>query len=124
MDQNIRDALARDRIIDITTTGRTSGKPSRIEMWFHNVDGDIYISGSPGTRDWYANMVANPEFTFHLKRSTVADLPARATPITDEESRREIMCRILRDINKPENLDAWVSGSPLVAVTFEDDSIR
>lgn len=121
MKEQIRQALARDRVIDITTTGRISGRPSRVEMWFHNLDGEIYISGSPGTRDWYANLLATPDFTFHLKKSLVTDLPARATPITDPDARRSIMARILRGINSSGNLDDWVARSPLVAVAFEDN---
>ncbi len=80
--------LANDRTIDITTIGRSSGLPRRIETWFYRVDDQIYLTGSPGRRDWYANLLANPDFTFHLKQSIVADLPARATPITDPEERR------------------------------------
>src|SRR3712207_9019649 len=49
-----------DRVIDITTTGRKSGQPRRIETWFHHLDGQIYLTGTPGPRDWYANLVANP----------------------------------------------------------------
>ncbi len=39
-------ALAQDRIIDITTIGRKTGAPRRIEIWFHRVDGRYYITGS------------------------------------------------------------------------------
>ena len=77
MDERVRQALANDRTIDITTTGRSSGLPCRIETWFYRVDDRIYLTGSPGRRDWYANLLANPEFTFHLKQSVGADLPAR-----------------------------------------------
>ncbi len=120
MDDHIRDALAKDRTIDITTYGRRSGTPSRVEIWFHNLDGKIYITGTPGKRDWYANMVAHPDFIFHLKQSAQADLPARATPITDDAQRRAIFARILTNINRPlDQLDAWVAGSPLVEVTFQ-----
>ena len=119
MNEHIRQALAKDRTIDITTMGRTSGQPSRVEMWFHNLDGEIYISGSPGTRDWYANMLTNPDFTFHLKGSVTADLSARATPITDANDRRAIMARILSGINSSGDLEAWVARSPLVAVAFD-----
>jgi deazaflavin-dependent oxidoreductase (nitroreductase family) len=84
MNDKILRALERDRTIDITTIGRKTGKPRRIEIWFHNLDGRLYITGSPGKRSWYANLLANPEFTFHLKGSIQADLPARARPILDE----------------------------------------
>jgi deazaflavin-dependent oxidoreductase (nitroreductase family) len=120
MDENVRKALTQDRIIDITTTGRTSGEPSRKEMWFHNIDGKIYITGTPGKRDWYANMVAHPDFTFHVKQSAQADLSARATPITDAAERRAIFTRILTNIDRPlDQLDTWIADSPLVEVTFD-----
>jgi deazaflavin-dependent oxidoreductase (nitroreductase family) len=119
MDERIKRALARDRVIDITTTGRKSGRPRRIELWFHNLDGTIYLTGSPGKRDWYANLFAHPDFTFHLKQSVRADLPAHATPIVEEGARRAILSRIVQDVGRSEELEEWVEGSPLVEVTFK-----
>lgn len=90
-------------------------------MWFYRYDGRIFLSGSPGRRDWYANLLANHEFTFHLKGSAQADLPARARPITDEVERREVIAVILDDLGRGYGaLDEWVAGSPLVEVEFED----
>ncbi|MBA3415175.1 MAG: nitroreductase family deazaflavin-dependent oxidoreductase [Chloroflexia bacterium] len=120
MDDTIRQALAADRTIDITTTGRASGLPRRIETWFYRVGDRIFLSGSPGKRDWYANLLAEPRFTFHLKRSVTADLPARATPMTDPAARREIMSAILADLNQPDDLEAWLAGSPLTEIAFDE----
>ena len=119
MDELTRRALARDRTIDITTVGRASGRPRRIETWFYRVADRVYLTGTPGRRDWYANLLTNPDFTFHLKESVVADLPARASPITKAEARRAIFAPILRDLGRTRELEAWVAGSPLVAVSFE-----
>ncbi len=92
MDAHIRRALERGNVIDITTIGRRSGAPRRIEIVYHVFGGRIYISGMPGRpRDWLANLAAHPEFTFHLKGTIEADLPARARVITDEADRRAIM---------------------------------
>ncbi len=118
MDEQVRRALTRDRTIDITTIGRASGQPRRIEMAFQNLDGTIYITGTPGKRDWYANVLAHPEFTFHVKQSAAADLPARATPITDPDMRRTILTLILDKIGRSGDLEAWLAGSPLVSVAF------
>jgi deazaflavin-dependent oxidoreductase (nitroreductase family) len=116
MDERISQALESDRTIDITTTGRKTRLPRRIEIWFHNLDGRLYITGLPGRRDWYANMLAHPKFTFHLKGSTKADLPAQARPITDEAERREILSKIIGDMGGGRDLEAWVKDSPLVEV--------
>lgn len=116
MSEQIERALESDRTIDITTAGRTSGLPRRIEIWFHNLDGTLYITGTPGTRDWYANLLADPSFTFHLKESARADLAAVATPITDLAERRRVLEVITGRVDASQPLEEWVSGSPLVRV--------
>jgi len=121
VDERIKQALANDRVIDITTIGRQSGQPRRLEMWFHNIDGRIYITGMPGKRDWYANLVANPAFTFHLKESTTADLRAQARPITDLDERALVLTPLLERLERSANLAEWMSNSPLVAVSFDED---
>ena len=118
MDEKIKQALLTDRIIDITTTGRKSGEQRRIEIWFHNVDGRLFITGTPGRRSWYANLAAHPDFTFHLKQGVQADLPARARTITDEPERRDILARILQKLDRNDDLEKWVVDSPLVEVTL------
>lgn len=120
MDPKVREALERDRTVDITTVGRRSGVPRRIEIWFHNLNGKIYLTGTPGPRDWYANLRANPRFTFHLKRTVQAALPARARPVEEEEERREVLGRILGTLGGGRDLEAWVRDSPLVEVALED----
>ncbi len=119
MDAEIEHALTHDGLIDITTIGRKTGKPSRIEIAFHNFDGVLYLSGLPGKRDWYANLVAHPQFTFHLKQSTRADLPAKAIPITDEAERRRVLAKVVEKWNQQDKLDAFVQSSPLVEVQLD-----
>src|SRR5215813_15034206 len=116
MGEALERALERDRTIDITTIGRKTRQHRRKEIWFHNVEGHLYITGTPGRRDWYANLLAHPEFTFHLKQSVRADLPARATAVLEKAQRREIMASIHQKLSGKRDLEAWVEGSPLVAV--------
>jgi hypothetical protein len=122
MDDRIEKALNRDNTIDITTIGRNSGRPQRIEIWFKQVNGRTYITGTPGPRDWYANMLANPHFTFHLKQSIRADLPARARPVLAEAERRQILADLVMAWyhGQVSSLEDLVAGSPLVEVLFVD----
>jgi deazaflavin-dependent oxidoreductase (nitroreductase family) len=140
MRDEVRAALAidasstiEDRTIDITTTGRRSGQPRRIEIVFNRVGEDFYLSGipAPTTRDWLANLAAHPQFTFHLKHDVVADLPATATIIREPGERRRILAVFVEQFNhrRHENddgwpeavLDEWVARSPLAKVTFDED---
>jgi deazaflavin-dependent oxidoreductase (nitroreductase family) len=118
MDQDIARVLRHGHLVDITTTGRKTGDPRRIEVTFHNFDGRIFISGMPGRRGWYANLVADPRFTFHLKSPVRADLPATARPITDPIERREVMERVARAWRR-QDLDRMIDHRPLVEVSIE-----
>ncbi len=121
MDENIRGALAHSGVIDITTQGRKTGLPRRIEIVYHNIDGRIYISGQPRAdrkRSWLYNLESKPKFTFHLKRDVKADLAATAREITDETERRAILEHVARAWNRTD-VDAMVAYSPLVEVTIE-----
>ncbi len=117
MDDAISHALANDLTIDITTTGSKTGQPRRIEIWFHNLDGELYLTGLPGTTGWYANLCANPDFIFHLKESAQADLAARATPVLDPAMRRDIIARIQKKLGRSgDDLEDRVASSPLMKI--------
>ncbi len=126
MEPEVVQALKAGGLADITTVGRRSGQPRRIEIVFHNFDGDLYIGGKPGRkRDWLANLVAQPQFTLHLKRGVQADLPAQAVEITDPEERAVLLFRMLTESwgSDPDkarsSLPKWVDESPLVRVRVE-----
>ena len=119
-DPAVAAALANDLVIDITTSGRASGEPRRIEIWYHVVDGRYYITGRPGPRSWYANLLAEPKLTFHLKESAQADLSATARAVTDPEEKRGVFLNApkLAEYISEANVQEWVEGSPLIEVVF------
>ena len=118
-DAAIRRVLRHGHNIDITTTGRRTGLPRRIEITFHSFDGHVYVSGMPShrTRAWLRNLRADPRFTFHLKALIQADLPATAREITDEAERREVLAKVARVWNR--DPEPMVRFSPLVEVTID-----
>ncbi|MEO8251464.1 MAG: nitroreductase/quinone reductase family protein [Chloroflexota bacterium] len=118
VDERITRALSRGHTIDITTTGRQSGQPRRITLVFHNIDGRIVISGMPGRRSWYANLLTDPRFTFHLTGPVKKDLPATARPIVEPVERQALMSRVAQNWGRSD-LDVMLQRSPLVEVTFE-----
>jgi len=123
MESEVSAALASDGTIDITTIGARSGLPRRTEIWFLHLDGRTFITGTPGPRNWYSNVLAHDGFTFHLKESTRADLEARAVPVLDEPTRRWVFSQAHRwnDWYRAEaSLDDLVAGSPMIEVVFAE----
>ena len=122
MNDTIRAALSAGGVIDITTTGRKTGEPRRIEIVFHRIDDRIWISGipSPRRRAWIANLAADPKLTVHLKGPVaVADLPATARIVDEPDERRRILERVARTWKRTD-LDQMVATSPLIEVTIDE----
>ena len=121
MDTRVKQAMDSGGIADITTTGRKTGLPRRVEIYFHQFDGDYYLTGRPGfKRDWEANIKANPDFTLHLKRGIAADVPVVGETEPDAEKRAAIIFRALTESWGSEpgkahaNLDYYVNTAPFI----------
>lgn len=121
MDTAIKEALDRGGIADITTYGRKTGQPHRIEIYFHQFDGEYYLTGRHGRkRDWEANIIANPDFVLHLKRGVKADVPVVGEAEPDPSVRGRILRRALIENwnSPPDRVDAalhkWVDHSPFI----------
>ncbi len=129
--EDLETALRTDMTIDIVTTGARSGQLRRIEIWFMNVDGEVIITGTvrdgrDGSllpRDWLANMFATPEFTFCLKESVVAEVPARAHVVRDPAERRRLMTAPATSWYREQGdtLDGLLESAPIVSVEFLGD---
>ncbi len=122
LDDATRAALNQSQVIDLTTTGRRTGQPRRIEIFLHHDDDRLYITGMPRadrTRDWIHNIAADPHVVVHLKQSVVADVPATARVVTDLDERRpfiEAAARRWRRTDVPEMLQ----NSPLIVLSVGD----
>ena len=116
----MRRAIEDDPTIDITTTGRRTGQPRRLEIWMLVVDGRFFITGTPGQRDWLANLLADPHLTVHLKHGVVRDLDAEARIVRDEPTRRHVLAHAAASWYRSQSvLDELVAEAPLVEVVFE-----
>jgi deazaflavin-dependent oxidoreductase (nitroreductase family) len=127
----VREELADDPTVDITTIGRRSGEPRRIEIWMLDVDGRFFLTGIPGRRSWLANLIAHPALTVHLKRKALTDVPARATVVTDQATRRRVLEHRRPLLQRQaaewapsqEDLDDLVARAPMVEVTFDPSEL-
>ncbi len=87
-DHGLDPALATLDVCYVTTTGRRTGRPHRIEIWFGLDGGVLYlISGNGPGADWFRNLQAEPEVTVEL-----GDEVRRATArvVTDAGERRRV----------------------------------
>jgi len=120
MDDAARTALATDLTVDITTEGRRTGQPRRLEIWLLCVNDRFFITGTPGARGWLANLRADPSMTVHLKQRVHADLPARAAVVEDDVTRRLVLSDPASSWYRGQApLETLVAQSPMVELFFD-----
>ena len=104
----------------LTTIGRRTGRPHRIEIWFAAQDGRVYLlSGDRERSDWVRNLQANPRVTVELGDETHAGAARvlQAGSVEDQRA-RELLVGKYREGN---NLDEWGRTGLPVVIAFSAD---
>jgi deazaflavin-dependent oxidoreductase (nitroreductase family) len=108
---------AGDPFLYLTTTGRRTGRPHRIEIWFAEQNGKLYLmSGGRDGADWVRNLRANPRVSVDLGGEThqaVARVLAPDTP--EDQLARQLL---LAKYGDQEDLDSWGRTSLPVVLEF------
>ena len=78
---DFENALSKTNEIELTTTGRTSGRESSRIVWFVRQGDDLYLLPVTGSdSQWYKNLLKTPQIRL-AAHGTESD--ARAIPVTD-----------------------------------------
>jgi deazaflavin-dependent oxidoreductase (nitroreductase family) len=101
----------------VTTIGRRTGRPHRIEIWFAVQDGRLYLlSGGRERSDWVRNLRANAQVTVELGDEMHAGVARVLQPGTVEDLRaRELLVGKYRE---GDNLDEWGRTALPVVIEF------
>jgi deazaflavin-dependent oxidoreductase (nitroreductase family) len=75
----------------LTTTGRVTGNPHEIEIWFAVNDSTLYLmSGGMDKSDWVKNLLKNPAVTVRIANRTF-----NASACIVKDKKEEAMARIM-----------------------------
>jgi deazaflavin-dependent oxidoreductase (nitroreductase family) len=116
VDDCLVERLAATRTIEITTLGRRSGRPVRIEIWWFHFENRFIITGTPGRRAWLANLRAESRMTVHALGQ---DLPADAREVTERAFRRRFFTQPNAQVGwylSQSPLDELVDAAPMIEV--------
>jgi len=104
----------------LTTFGRSTGRPHRIEIWFAVDNGRLYLmSGGRDRSDWVRNILVNPQVTTELGEETHPGIARLLEPDTVEDRlARKLLVAKYRQGN---NLDEWGRNSLPVVIDFPAD---
>jgi deazaflavin-dependent oxidoreductase (nitroreductase family) len=109
---------ATESFLYLTTIGRRTGRRHRIEIWFAEHDGRLYVmSGGRDRADWVRNLKANQRVTVELGDESHPAIARAVEPDTAEDQlARELLVNKYAD--SEDNLDEWGRASLPIAIEF------
>jgi hypothetical protein len=86
---NIKQALASTEELEITVTGRNSGRKISFPVWFVLESETLYLLPVKGSAsNWYKNILRNPTMTVSARGM---EIRVNVKPITDPPTVREVV---------------------------------
>jgi deazaflavin-dependent oxidoreductase (nitroreductase family) len=115
--QTLPARLAGEEYCYVTTTGRVTGKPHQIEIWFGLNENTVYLlSGGMDKSDWVKNMLKNPSVTVRIAKK---DFNATARIVKDNEEEmlaRNMLADKYNERNANGSLGNWARTALPVAI--------
>ena len=96
--------IAEAEFLYLTTTGRRSGMPREIEIWFTRVDGRYYVIAEHGARaQWVRNIRAESRVRVRVGEAAVA----AAAQVRDPTAKPDLQAAVQGLFPREERLGRW-----------------
>jgi deazaflavin-dependent oxidoreductase (nitroreductase family) len=115
------DRLAQEDFCYLTTTGRRSGRPHQVEIWFGIRDGRLYLlSGGGAAADWVKNLRKSPAVKVRINTQTASGRARVIRSKTREDAAaRELLDRKYMGWREGKKLSSWARGALPVAIELQ-----
>lgn len=105
----------------LTTTGRVTGNPHEIEIWFGVHENTVYLMSGGGEKsDWVKNLAKNPSVTVKI-----ADRVFNATGYLEKDAEKERIVRTLladkyNERESDGSLSEWAQSALVVGLEIKN----
>ena len=105
----------------LTTTGRVTGKPHEIEIWFVVHDNSLYLlAGGKYESDWVKNLLKNPSVTVRIAKHTFTVMARIVTDEKEEMTARTTMAEKYQEWEEGRTLTQWARTALPVAIDLHN----
>jgi deazaflavin-dependent oxidoreductase (nitroreductase family) len=104
----------------LTTKGRVSGKPHRIEIWF-GVEGDsiFLLSGGGGESDWVKNLRADPKIELRIAKTQFIGHAQVVDNADVDATARRLLAAKYYGWSEGKKLNDWASTALPISIELE-----
>jgi deazaflavin-dependent oxidoreductase (nitroreductase family) len=109
--------IAKEDYCYLTTTGRVTGKPHRIEIWFGARGNSIYLlSGNGRGSDWVKNMLKTPQVTVRILNTTFSGSARLVNDAEEEMAARHLLADKYQEYEDDKTLSGWAQTALVVGI--------
>ncbi len=113
--------VANEKYLYLTTTGRRTGRPHTVELWFAVARGTLYLSHEGTYTDWMKNVLHNPRVAFTIRDLAGSGLARLVGPGDAFERGKTALYRKYYGDAGQAVIDDWFSESTVIEITVAAD---
>ena len=112
--------LVKEDYCYLTTTGRVTGKPHQIEIWFGLQNSSIYLmAGDPGS-DWVKNLLKDPNVTVEIAKHNFTGTARIVKNEQEEITARNMLADKYKERESDGSLSEWARTALPVAIDLRE----
>jgi deazaflavin-dependent oxidoreductase (nitroreductase family) len=111
--------LSMEEYCYLTTTGRVSGRPHEIEIWFGLRDNTLYILSGSAKSDWLKNLLKNPAVTVRIANHTFVGIARRVDDQEEDIFARYLVAEKYQEWGEGRTLSQWARTALPVAIDLD-----
>jgi deazaflavin-dependent oxidoreductase (nitroreductase family) len=118
--QALLSQLSREDYCYLTTTGRVSGRPHEIEIWFGAKDSSLYILSGSAKSDWVQNLHKDSAVTVRIASHT---FKGTARPVSDpdeDRTARYLVAEKYQEWEEGKTLSQWAQTALPIAIDVNE----
>ena len=109
--------LTKEEYCYLTTTGRKSGNPHEIEIWFGIREDSLYLlSGGGEDSDWVKNLRANPNVTVRIAKHTFTGFASIVNEEKEATMARHMLAGKYQGWREGQSLSDWGRTALVVGI--------
>jgi deazaflavin-dependent oxidoreductase (nitroreductase family) len=113
--------LAKEEYCYLTTTGRVTGRPHEIEIWFEISNSKLYLLSGGGDRsDWVRNLLKTPHVQVRIAEHIVSGTAYLVQKEEEEMMARNMLADKYNEREADGSLSEWARTALVVGIDLFD----
>jgi deazaflavin-dependent oxidoreductase (nitroreductase family) len=113
-------SLSKEEYCYLTTTGRVTGRPHRIEIWFALRNSSVYLMAGNHRSDWVKNLLKDPHVTVRIAKYTLTGIARLVKDAEEELTARNMLADKYKEREEDGSLSEWARTALPVAIDLSN----